>query len=247
MKITPLLLPLMLAIALPAHAQMTDAAPKMEKAERTEAAPFATPDLMVPAALLPAPPAPETPQGQAELAMVRAAALHATPERRAKADKDGQTENVTFFADTIPGFDVAKLPATKKLFDDIATEEDVTTKSYKSYFARKRPYQVDPTIQTCGGEKHNTKANSYPSGHTTLGFAMGVILADLIPEKAQDILNRAKIYAENRVICGVHYPYDTVAGQSLGTALAIEMLQDANFREELAAARKELIAAGLTH
>ncbi len=238
MKFAPLLLPLMLALALPAHAQT---------AEKAEALPFATPDLMVPAALLPTPPAPDSVQGQAELAMVRFATTHATPERRALADKDGQTENVTFFADTVPGFDVAKLPATKKLFDDISTEEDVTTKAYKSYFARKRPYQVDSTIQTCPSEKTTTKPNSYPSGHTTTGFAMGVILADLIPEKAQAILDRAKIYAENRVICGVHFPYDTVAGQSLGTALAVEMLQDANFRQELAAAHKELIAAGLTH
>ena len=42
---------------------------------------------------------------------------------------------------------------------------------------------------------------------------MGVVLASLLPDKAQAILQRASVFAENRLICGVHFRSDIVAGR----------------------------------
>ncbi len=235
-------------LALPAYAQMaSEKAPQKTQTE-AEAPALLAPDALRPEWLMPAPPAIDSVQGQAELAEVKRISSEASPEVRAAADKDGATENVTVFADTVPGLDIAKLPATKKLFDEIGNEEEQRTKLFKTYFARKRPYQVDPSINICASEgKGTTKPNSYPSGHTTLGFSMGVVLANLIPEKNQAILARAKLYAEHRLVCGVHYRSDIVGGQALGTALALKLMEVPSFEADYAAAHAELVQAGLTH
>jgi acid phosphatase (class A) len=68
-----------------------------------------------------------------------------------------------------------------------------------------------------------------------------------MPEKAQPILARAELYGENRILCGFHFRSDVTAGQQYGTALAVEMLQHPHFHAWFLDARKELIAAGLTH
>lgn len=48
------------------------------------------------------------------------------------------------------------------------------------------------------------------------------------------------------MVCGVHYRSDVNAGQVIGTAVALAMLQNPRFQTEMAAAKAELIAAGLT-
>ncbi len=242
--IRPLALATALAVvlspALPAVAQTKTAEPGSAPA-------LLAPDALRPEWLLPAPPADDSVQGQAELAEVKRIASEASPDVKAAADHDGATENVTLFADTVSGFDIAKLPATKKLFDEVANEEELRTKLFKTYFARKRPYQRDASITICASEgKGTTKPNSYPSGHTTLGFSEGVVLASLIPEKNQAILARAKLYAEHRMVCGVHYRSDIVAGQTLGTSLALKLMDVPSFQADFAAAKAELVKAGLT-
>ena len=233
-------------LALPAAAQM--ASEKAAQKTQADAPALLAPDALRPEWLMPAPPATDSIQGRAELAEVKKINAEASPEVRAAADKDGATENVTLFADTVPGLDIAKLPATKKLFDEIGNEEEQRTKLFKTYFARKRPYQRDTSIVICASEgKGTTKPNSYPSGHTTLGFSMGVVLANLIPEKNQAILARAKLYAEHRMVCGVHYRSDIVGGQALGTAMALKLMEVPSFAADYAAAHAELVQAGLTH
>jgi len=69
---------------------------------------------------------------------------------------------------------------------------------------------------------------------------MGVVLASLIPEKSQAILARSWDYAENRLVCGVHYRSDIVAGQQYGTILALRLMQNPIFRAQMDLARAEL-------
>src|SRR5207248_775268 len=114
------------------------------------------------------------------------------------------------------GFDAATRPETFKLLTAVVEEEDSDTKAPKAFFHRQRPYSVDASIKTCEPVKPGKAANSYPSGHASLAFSMGVVLASLIPEKSQAILARAREYAEHRLVCGVHYRSDIVAGQQFG-------------------------------
>lgn len=200
-----------------------------------------------PGLVLPPPPETGTPKAKSELLEVKRTAAGASAEQRRLATSDALTQNVGFFSDTVKGFNIDHLPLTKALFDQVRYTEAYEAKVYKGYFVRQRPYVLDPTIVPCTETSKDWSATSYPSGHTTMAFSMGVILANLIPEQATEILSRAKMYAENRIVCGVHYRSDIVGGQVLGTLVALQLLQNAEFRQQMDAAKAELRAEGLTH
>jgi acid phosphatase (class A) len=196
--------------------------------------------------VLPPAPTPSSEKGRIELIDVKTLLAKVTPEQRRQAAKDATTKDVSFFADTVPNLDLSKLPLTKALFEQVRYTEDTEAKIFKNYFLRKRPYITDPSIQPCIDPEKDGDDASYPSGHAPRGFSMGVVLANLIPEQAPAILERANKYAENRMICGVHHLSDIVAGQVLGTIVAIELMKNEVFRQQMNAAKSELKAAGLT-
>ncbi len=234
-------LPTLAAILLLASTQATAQTPAPTKAP--PALVFLSPDLLKPQMVLPAPYAEGSPQALAELAEVRAIVAAASPERHAQAEADNENESAAVFADVLPGFDIAKFPATQKLFDEVRNDEDAEAKTFKTYFARRRPYQADPTIATC--VEDSKRPTSYPSGHATMGYSMAIVLANLVPTKADVIMARARLYAENRLVCGVHFRSDIVAGQVLGTLVAEQLLQDPRFHQDFTAAQAELTAAGI--
>ncbi|MEI9990302.1 MAG: phosphatase PAP2 family protein [Rhizomicrobium sp.] len=196
--------------------------------------------------LLPPPPANDSPREAAEIAELKAIAAHRTPAEWDAATADAKDSTGDWFASAIgPGFDLAKLPATRHLLADIGDTEGVVAEGAKKYFHRDRPWIVIPNLQTCTPVKPGPAPTSYPSGHSTIAFAMGVTLARLVPDKAQAILARAELYAERRLVCGMHFRSDIVAGEALGTAIALDLLQNPDFRKEYDAAAAELAAAHL--
>ncbi|HWA63209.1 MAG TPA: phosphatase PAP2 family protein [Caulobacteraceae bacterium] len=206
---------------------------------------FLTPADVRPEALLPPPPADGSPRALAELAEVRALSAGAGPERRAQAQWDDANEDGTIFRSAIaPGFDLKALPATARLLAEVREEEAVAGGLAKTYFKRNRPWVLDPKLKTCSRE--DAPQSSYPSGHTTMAFSMAVVLAAAMPEASQQLMTRARDYAESRVICAAHFRSDTTAGEALGTAVATMLLRNEEFREDLAAAHAELVAAHLT-
>jgi acid phosphatase (class A) len=185
---------------------------------------------------------------QNEIAEIYQAQRLATPAAQALAKHDNDVENSTIFSDTIgPRWDLSMLPKTKFLMQKVMAVDRSASSASKNYFHRPRPWIVDSKIQTCAGHESGPALNSYPSGHAMLGYELGVVLAALIPEKAQLIRARAKLYGENRILCGFHFRSDVMAGQQYGTALAGQMLQNPQFHAWFLEARSELIAAGMTH
>jgi acid phosphatase (class A) len=191
------------------------------------------------------PPPPDSPKGELDELHAIAARSSADDLKLATADANDQTG--AFYATALgPNFDLAKLPKTAKLLADIGASDDAVGKPAKDFFHRQRPYAVDPSLKTCTTVKPGGPSNnSYPSGHSTVGYSMGIVLAALLPAKAQAILARARQYAENRLVCGMHFRSDIVAGEALGTAIALKLEQNPDFAAEMTAARAELAAAGL--
>ena len=64
----------------------------------------------------------------------------------------------------------------------------------------------------------------------------------MLPEKSQAILARSAEYAEHRLVCGVHFRSDIVAGQQFGTVLALRLMQNPQFQAQMTLARAELAA-----
>jgi acid phosphatase (class A) len=145
------------------------------------------------------------------------------------------------------GFEVKKLPATWELLKLVQNEADVTANIAKKYFMRTRPWGIDKTLPYCDSNKPNAKpTNSYPSGHSSLGFSVGPVLAQLLPDKAQAILARADDYAYSREVCGVHFPSDANASRILGAVVAARLLVMPAMQSRIASARAELRAAHFT-
>jgi acid phosphatase (class A) len=198
------------------------------------------------ALILPPPPASGSQQARTEIAELRRLSRSRWPEAFATAVRYDKDESGDTFADAIgPGFDLAKLPDTAKMLSDILSVETALTKPAKEHFARDRPWIADPSLKTCVAHKPGPARNSYPSGHATVAYAMGVVLAALMPDRAQAILSQSANFAESRLVCAVHFRSDIVAGQVLGTVIGFELLNDPLFKPEYDAAKAELDAAHL--
>jgi len=199
-----------------------------------------------PFTLVPPPPAAGSPQALTELAELKKYQATATQEQLALAKSDNDNENGTIYAAVLgPAWDLSKLLATAKLLDDVTGSEDGFTAAPKAAFHRDRPWVVDPSIKTCAPSKPTQDHASYPSGHATRGYGMGIVLAHLMPNHAGAIMTRTALFAENRLICGFHFRSDIVAGQEYGTLMAIGLMQNPQFQREMAAAKTELVSAGL--
>lgn len=203
---------------------------------------FLEPAEFDPLLILPPPPADGSPLAADELAELHRIETTRTPERLEQARRDAEVEDVRAIADVLgPAFDLQRFPATARLFADLRKEDSAAAKRAKAYFQRTRPWAADPSLQSC--DREDAPKSSYPSGHATMGYAAATMLADLIPGNGQIILARASDYAESRLVCGVHYRRDIVAGQALGTALVVRLMQKPAFQAEVEAARAELTAA----
>ena len=197
-----------------------------------------------PALVLPPPPAAGSAQAKAEFAELHAVEAVRTDAEEADARLDGDTKNATIFAEVLgPGFDLAKLPATSALLALVRQSEKATVDRGKDEFRRPRPYAIDTTLKSC--KRNDDPLSSYPSGHTSMAFSMGETLARLVPEKAALLLARAARYGQSRIVCGQHFRSDVSAGQMLGLLIAERLMAKPEFQVAYAAARSELVSAGV--
>ncbi len=199
-----------------------------------------------PELILPSPPQNSSVETKDEIEIIKTRMSKLNQRQKDLAIKDALNLSVIFFADTISGFNIDQLPKTKLLFEKVKYNASFESQLFKKFFMRKRPYQEDSAINVCVPPVADNLNHSYPSGHTTLGYAMGIVLANLIPEKSKEILDRAHLYGENRINCGAHFPSDVTGGQVLGSLIAFELLKNNEFKLLMDASKEELILAGLT-
>jgi len=111
----------------------------------------------------------------------------------------------------------------------------------KDYYKRQRPYLAHGDASCTPQEK--LKNDSYPSGHSSIGWAWALALAEIAPERADAILARGLAYGRSRVICGVHWQSDIEAGRVVGASVVSRLHADPVFTVQMAAARKEIQGA----
>jgi acid phosphatase (class A) len=75
-------------------------------------------------------------------------------------------------------------------------------------------------------------------------MVLALVLADLLPEKHDAILARARQIGWHRVQIARHYPTDIYAGRTFALAIVRELKQSPAFQKDFAAAKAELDAAG---
>ncbi len=197
------------------------------------------PDLMQ---VLPAPPKPGSPQDRDDRATFRETrALLGTP-RGAMATRDVTDDRFTVFACAIGHkLDATSSPALTRIFAQMSDRNMVGRA--KDGFAVRRPYLKDD-LPICEPKTAHLAGNGdYPSGHTTSGWSAALILAELMPDRATQILRRGRQYGESRYICGSHSRSAVEAGYMAGSVLVTMLHSSAAFRRDMDLARTELARA----
>jgi acid phosphatase (class A) len=140
------------------------------------------------------------------------------------------------------GANFENAPVLAGMLARVATDAGPATGPAKDFFHRKRPFLVDQGKVCISISPSFEKTFDYPSGHATLGWAVGLILAQLEPDHATAILTRARSFGESRVVCGVHNASAVEAGRTAGSALVAALNGSQAFRSDLEKARAELAA-----
>lgn len=132
-------------------------------------------------------------------------------------------------------------PHLNILMRRVRTDASRVNDKPKAYFQRQRPYLAHGDTSCTPNEKH--KNDSYPSGHTSIGWAWALALAELSPDRAGAILDRGYRFGESRVICGVHWKSDTEAARLVGAATISRLHANPVFVAQMTEARREIDAA----
>lgn len=109
----------------------------------------------------------------------------------------------------------------------------------KEAFKRERPFMIDKG-EVCEPTDRLSHSPDYPSGHASLGWTWALILSDLIPDRATDLLARGRAYGESRIVCGSHSASAVDASYMAATAVVARLQSSPEFRADVDAARAEM-------
>lgn len=198
-------------------------------------------------ALLPPPPA----AGSAAMANDEAARRSAVGLRSSARFGQAATDAVIGLPE-IPndfscaaGFKISN-EATPRLYALIAKmliDVGLSTYRAKDHYKRTRPFVVH-NAPTCYPKDEPTLRNdgSYPSGHSAIGWGIALVLAEVVPSRADAVLQRGRDFGQSRLICDAHWQSDIDAGRVIAAATVARLHGEPVFRADLEAARAEATA-----
>lgn len=192
------------------------------------------------AALLPPPPAPGSLAAATDLDTLLAVQAFRNDEQMRWARTIEQDD--VFLNREVLGdwFEPNQLPLTRALFRALAADLKAVDAAAKQPFQRQRPYEIDARVAPCVARP---ASSSYPSGTALQAMVWAELLAQVFPAKRAELIARAHRAAWARVIGGVHFPSDLVAGRKLVEPFLVACRQSATFERDFEDAREELLAA----
>lgn len=173
--------------------------------------------------------------------------MRKNPERADQATRDavyGLTTILTEFEEAF-GMKISEEETPeiyKVLLEGTATCDSICTNPKKEYM-RRRPFMVfnEPTL-TPEDEESLRKNGSYPSGHTLLGWSSALLMMEINPDRATEILARGYRYGENRLVVGAHWQSDTDAARLAASAAYARLHTSERFLEQMRKARADFKA-----
>ncbi len=94
----------------------------------------------------------------------------------------------------------------------------------KYFYNRPRPSQLDPTLPTALPVPNSP---SYPSEHAATAAAAAEVLSYFFPSEATYFQNTAAEAGRSRLLAGLQYPSDYLAGMDLGKQVAAKVIAKA--------------------
>lgn len=132
-----------------------------------------------------------------------------------------------------------RAPRMVALLTKATREAAASMAKAKDFYKRHRPFTVDAG-PTCVDPSTVGESFDYPSGHTTAGWAWGLVLAQMDTQHATPLLARARAIGDSRVVCGMHNASAVEAARMLTGAAVSVMSASPLYQSDLAAARDEL-------
>ncbi|SDP54565.1 PAP2 superfamily protein [Phyllobacterium sp. YR620] len=204
--------------------------------------PKALPNSLV---LIPRPPEPSSAaQRQDDDIAQRTFALRGTPRfTLAEGDFDLKFSSLMSDFSCASNTQIAEenAPYLSTLLRRSVSDIGLSTYTAKNYYHRKRPFQQNhepiglPTYQA-----DLEKDPSYPSGHTAIGWGVALILSEIMPDRADELLARGRAFGESRMVVNHHWYSDVVWGRFMGAATVARLHADPVFRADMEAARAEV-------
>ena len=125
----------------------------------------------------------------------------------------------------------------------VLTDAGYATFAAKDKYQHARPFMLDgQPICTPDKEKGLREQGSYPSGHTSAGWAWALVLAEAAPDQGEAILARGLAFGQSRLVCNVHWESDVVEGRTIGAATVARLHAEPAFIADLEAAKAEIAA-----
>ncbi|MBT2134371.1 phosphatase PAP2 family protein [Croceibacterium sp. LX-88] len=132
-------------------------------------------------------------------------------------------------------------PKLYALLGRMLIDVGLSTYKAKTHYNRPRPF-VTHGEGTCYPPDEDLLRHdgSYPSGHSAAGWGWALVLAELMPDRADAILQRGRDFGQSRVICDAHWQSDVEAGRVIASGTVARLHADPAFQADLAAVRQEL-------
>ena len=136
-----------------------------------------------------------------------------------------------------------KTPKLNSLLRKVLVDAGGSTSEAKDRYQRTRPFVVNGK-PTCTPDLEGRLRNngSYPSGHAAIGYAFGLVLSQVAPDRGDTLVARGIAFAESRLVCNVHWESDVEQGQLMAAAVVARFNAQEAFRNDVAAARAEVEA-----
>lgn len=80
---------------------------------------------------------------------------------------------------------------------------------------------------------------SFPSGHTLRGWTTALLLVEINPERAEQLLSLGYQYGQSRVISGYHWQSDIDASRLIASATVAKLHTSERFLRQMKRAKRE--------
>lgn len=191
--------------------------------------------------ILPPAPVAGTPRYEADRQVFRQTRALAGTDRWKLAQNDDNSAGILKDLSCAVGVELtaANAPTLARMMPRVGRDAGRLTNLPKDTLKRQRPFLIDEGPVCIA----RPDSYDYPSGHVTWGWSVGLILAELAPDRATDILVRARAFGESRLVCGVHNLSAVEAGRTNASVVVAALHGEPEFRKDLDLARAEVAAA----
>ncbi|MFL5295577.1 MAG: acid phosphatase [Phenylobacterium sp.] len=195
--------------------------------------------------ILPPSPVAGTPRDDADRAVFRDTRAFKDSPRWSLAQNDVDQTGILRDLSCAVGVELnaQNAPRTAALIARVGLDVSRATNRPKDIYRRPRPYLVQDGPTCIEKSDALSKSPDYPSGHNAWGWTVGLIMAELAPDRATEILTRARAFGEGRLVCGVHSLSAVEAGRLNGSIVVAGLHGSAEFRSDMDVARREVAAA----